>query len=46
MDFRNKLECLSLVSFSDKHSSLVQKYVNHGQKKSYNIGVKDVEGCS
>ncbi len=41
-DSHNKLQCLLLVSFfpvqSNKHSSLVRKSVNHGQKKFYNIG--------
>ncbi len=39
-DFRNKLECLSLASFldwSNKHSSLVWKSANHGQRKLYKI---------
>ncbi len=39
-NFRNKLECLSQVSFpanSNKQSSLVKKLVNYGQF-FYNIG--------
>ncbi len=38
---RNKLECLSLVSFSslsNKTTSLAQKSVNYGQNEFYNIG--------
>jgi hypothetical protein len=38
--FRNKLECLSLANFpafSNKHSSLVQKFVNCGLEKFYNM---------
>jgi hypothetical protein len=41
MGFRNKLECLSLVSFSGlvlTHAILLRKSVNHGQKMFYNIG--------
>ncbi len=36
VNFRNKLECLSFVSFSSL--VLVRKSVNYGQKKFYNIG--------
>ncbi len=40
-NFLTKLECCRLQAFpawSNKHSSLVRKSVNHGQKKFYNIG--------
>ncbi len=37
MDFCNKFECLYLESLSNKHTSLVQKSINHSQKKFYNI---------
>jgi hypothetical protein len=45
MNVHNKLEeCLSLVRFSsllDKHSDLLQKLVNHGQKSFITLGPGD-----
>ncbi len=44
MNFCNRLECLYLASFSSlvyKHSSLVRKFVNYGQKQFYNIGPRE-----